>query len=112
MLTFLPALPFTACGGDDPSNETVVQKLDNAPGGQLGERTRYRAELGADGNYCSVEHPNLCAPARAREWACRGSDGKDCSDGSASHGPHCICCFWVPHSWPFDIECGEMSSFP
>jgi hypothetical protein len=112
LLELLAGVVASACGQetgtDDRSAETVTRRLDNNPGEAGFERQRYPAELSGDGkSYCAKESPSLCAPAKARTWACHDTT---CGRGRDER-PCIICCLWVPGSWPFDIECGEPYDF-
>jgi hypothetical protein len=111
------AIVGTACGQDaghdEPATETVGQKLDNGPGGIGPRRQLYLAERTPDGtSYCAKANPKLCAPAtelRATKWACRGHKGGACETYGRGE---CICCEWVPGSWPFQITCWDTWDIP
>lgn len=107
------------CGEETAPSELqtdrVSQRLDDRPGEVEASFTPYAAELSADGTqYCAKEQPKLCAPAQARQragrFACRADNGSSCNDSRWDRG--CICCYWVPGSWPFEIRCGVWPLFP
>ncbi|HEY0705735.1 MAG TPA: hypothetical protein VGG33_03005 [Polyangia bacterium] len=117
LIPCLVLLLLPACGAEEPTNEpqpdSVSQRLDNRPG-EISERvSSYAAELSADGTqYCAKEQPKLCAPAAARSrgrFACH-AEGRDCNANPQDFG--CVCCYWVPGSWPFEIRCGSWPLFP
>jgi hypothetical protein len=111
--TLAVTLLMAGCGrepNDERTEETSVQRLDNAPRDNPRELTTFTAELRGDGtHYCAVGKPTLCAPAVAGRLACRPPGGPDCT---ACCQGDCICCEWDAGSWPFRIRCGPQSDFP
>ena len=107
-------LLMAGCGrdmSDEPTEETAVQSLDNAPGDQTRQRMTLSAEPSADGTHlCAVGKPSMCALARAGGGlVCRPPGGPDCTDCCQGD---CVCCEFVPRSWPFKIRCGPQSDWP
>jgi hypothetical protein len=111
--TLAVTLLMAGCGretSDEPTDETVVQRLDNAPGDETRGLMTLTAEPSGDGtHYCAVGKRNLCAPAVAGRLACRPPGGPDCT---ACCQGNCICCEWEAGSWPFRIRCGPQSDWP